>query len=58
MMENICVEGGETDDGEYLCGGWWDGLWRISVWSVVRRMIENICVEGGGTDDGEYLCGG
>ena len=22
MMENICVEGGETDDGEYLCGGW------------------------------------
>ena len=25
MMENICVEGGETDDGEYLDGGWWDG---------------------------------
>ena len=25
MMENICVEGGETDDGEYLGGGWWDG---------------------------------
>ena len=25
MMEYICVEGGETDDGEYLCGGWWDG---------------------------------
>ena len=25
MIENICVEGGETDDGEYLCGGWWDG---------------------------------
>ena len=22
MIENICVEGGETDDGEYLCGGW------------------------------------
>ena len=22
MMENICVEGDETDDGEYLCGGW------------------------------------
>ena len=22
MMENICVEGGGTDDGEYLCGGW------------------------------------
>ena len=22
MMEYICVEGGETDDGEYLCGGW------------------------------------
>ena len=22
MMENICVEGGETDDEEYLCGGW------------------------------------
>ena len=22
MMENICVEGGETDDREYLCGGW------------------------------------
>ena len=22
MMENICVEGGEADDGEYLCGGW------------------------------------
>ena len=22
MMENICVEVGETDDGEYLCGGW------------------------------------
>ena len=22
MMENICVEGGETDDGEYLCRGW------------------------------------
>ena len=25
MMENIWVEGGETDDGEYLCGGWRDG---------------------------------
>ena len=25
MMENICVEVGETDDGEYLCGGWRDG---------------------------------
>ena len=25
MIENICVEGGETDDREYLCGGWWDG---------------------------------
>ena len=22
MMENIWMEGGETDDGEYLCGGW------------------------------------
>ena len=22
MMENICVEGGGTDDGEYLGGGW------------------------------------
>ena len=22
MIENICVEGGGTDDGEYLCGGW------------------------------------
>ena len=22
MMENICVEGDGTDDGEYLCGGW------------------------------------
>ena len=22
MIENICVEGGETDNGEYLCGGW------------------------------------
>ena len=22
MIKNICVEGGETDDGEYLCGGW------------------------------------
>ena len=22
MMKNICVEGGGTDDGEYLCGGW------------------------------------
>ena len=22
MMENICVEGGGTDDREYLCGGW------------------------------------
>ena len=22
MTENICAEGGETDDGEYLCGGW------------------------------------
>ena len=22
MMENICVEGGVTDDREYLCGGW------------------------------------
>ena len=25
MMEYICVKGGGTDDGEYLCGGWWDG---------------------------------
>ena len=25
MIESICVEGGDTDDGEYLCGGWWDG---------------------------------
>ena len=22
MMENIWVEGGETDDGVYMCGGW------------------------------------
>ena len=22
MMENIWVECGETNDGEYLCGGW------------------------------------
>ena len=22
MIENICVEGDGTDDGEYLCGGW------------------------------------
>ena len=22
MMENICAEGDETDDREYLCGGW------------------------------------
>ena len=22
MMENICVEGGGTDDREYLRGGW------------------------------------
>ena len=22
MLENICVEGGGTDDGEYLDGGW------------------------------------
>ena len=22
MIENICVEGGETDDGECQCGGW------------------------------------
>ena len=22
MIQNICVEGGGTDDGEYLCGGW------------------------------------
>ena len=22
MMENIWMEGGETDDEEYLCGGW------------------------------------
>ena len=25
MMENIWVECGGTDDGEYLGGGWWDG---------------------------------
>ena len=25
MIKNICVEGGGTDDGKYLCGGWWDG---------------------------------
>ena len=22
MIQNICVKGGGTDDGEYLCGGW------------------------------------